>query len=45
MHSGQTPREREVDFVLPIAKRQIMFSEDEIYKKSLNRIFFVYPFE
>lgn len=29
MYSGQTPRERDVDFVLPIAKRQIMFSEDE----------------
>ena len=29
MYSGETPRERDVDFVLPIAKRQIMFSEDE----------------
>ena len=29
MYSGQTPRERDADFVLPIAKRQIMFSEDE----------------
>lgn len=29
MYSGQTQRERGVYFVLPIAKRQIMFSEDE----------------
>lgn len=29
MYSGETPRERDVDFVLPIAKRKIMFSEDE----------------
>ena len=29
MYSGETPRERDIDFVLPIAKRQIMFSEDE----------------
>ena len=29
MYSGRTPRERDIDFVLPIAKRQIMFSEDE----------------
>lgn len=29
MYSGQDPRERDVDFVLPIAKRQIEFSEDE----------------
>lgn len=29
MYSGKTSRERDVDFVLPIAKQQIMFSEDE----------------
>jgi len=29
MYSEQTQRERAVDFVLPIAKRQIMFSKDE----------------
>ena len=28
MYSAETTRERNVDFVLPIAKRQIMFSED-----------------
>ena len=29
MYSGRTQREQDVDFVLPIAERQIMFSEDE----------------
>lgn len=29
MYSGRTPRERDINFVLPTAKRQIMFSEDE----------------
>lgn len=29
MYSGRTTREQDVDFVLPIAQRQIMFSEDE----------------
>lgn len=29
MYSGETKRERDANFVLPIAKRQIMFSENE----------------
>lgn len=29
MYSEKTPRERDVDFVLPIAKRKIIISEDE----------------